>query len=349
MKWLVGFDLSFLKSPEGFTNNMKNYLVTGGAGFIGSHVLDRLLSMGSTGTVYVFDDLSTGCYSNLSHHRPNEKLVLLGPHLHSITSVLENVDVVFHLAAAAGVRLIHRSPYDSLVRNAEVTNHLIQQLVSQSKRPHVIFTSSSEVYGPSNWGAVEETISPGPSTNLRWGYAAEKFFAECQLAAAWHARQIPFTVFRLFNIVGPRQSAENNAVLPRFVRSVIRGEQIEIFGEGHQLRSFCHVSDLIDAFMLALLQPDKSTCEVFNVGSNAAIPIRDLAESVLRIGEGMFGYARIAPKYVPFEEVYKSDFDEVKLRCPDVSKLERVLGWERKISLADTIEQVFKHELLTTP
>jgi UDP-glucose 4-epimerase len=300
-----------------------NYLVTGGAGFIGSHLAEKLIAVGED--VYVLDDLSTGRLENLAAIEGNEKLHL------TIASVMEEdvleglvkeSDVVFHLAAAVGVRLIVESPVRTIETNISGTELVLKY--ANRYRKKVVLASTSEIYGKSTKApfSEEDDMVLGSTMRSRWSYACSKAIDEF-LALSYHReKKLPVIIARLFNTVGPRQVSHYGMVLPRFVRQALEGKPLTIYDDGRQSRSFCHVRDVVDAFM-KLLNCAKAVGEVFNIGSNQEITIEELALKVKKLVND-----EVEISYVPYTEAYGPGFEDMRRRVPDISKIKKFIDFK---------------------
>jgi UDP-glucose 4-epimerase len=314
-------------------------LVTGGAGFIGSHLSDLLVESGVE--VYALDDLSTGSLANVQHLRGHESFHLVVDSVLSPAIVNELVykcDVVYHLAAAVGVRLIVEQPVHTLVTNLEGTETVLKYCSEFGKR--VLVASTSEVYGDHREELpLEETARRvyGPTTQKRWAYADSKAMDEF-LALAHHGESgLDCVIVRLFNTVGPRQSGEYGMVVPRFVERALQGQPLEIFGDGTQTRCFCHVRDTIRG-LKGLMDHDTSG-EIYNIGSTNRIRIVDLAHRVLELTGSSSELV-----YVPFEEAYGEGIEDMLHRIPSTEKVDAAIGWTPTLDLesilADVIESL---------
>jgi UDP-glucose 4-epimerase len=314
-------------------------LITGGAGFIGSHLAELLLADGVE--VYALDDLSTGSEANLGEltERPGFHLVVdsvLSPAV--VSELVHKCDVVYHLAAAVGVRLIVEQPVRTMVTNVQGTETVLEYCARYGRR--VLVASSSEIYGDHREErplAEDDRRVYGPTTEKRWLYADSKAMDE-HLAFAWHReRGLDSVVARLFNTVGPRQSGQYGMVIPRFVERALAAEPLEIHGDGTQTRSFCHVADTIRA-LRALMDAPELSGEVFNVGATDRVTIRALAERVLAMTESSSELV-----LVPYDEVYGLGIEDTLHREPAIEKIANAIGWrpERTLDqiLADVIEQ----------
>ncbi len=323
----------------------KKALVTGGAGFIGSHLADRLLADGWE--VFALDDVSTGSLDNIAHlrDRPDFHLVVdsvLSPAV--VSEVVHKCDVVFHLAAAVGVRLIVEQPVHTMVTNVQGTETVLGYCSKFGKR--VLVASSSEVYGDHREERpLTETDRRvyGPTTEKRWLYADSKAMDE-HLALSYHLeRGLDAVVVRLFNTVGPRQSGRYGMVVPRFVERALAGSPLEIHGEGNQTRSFCHVSDTVRA-LCALMDATEIGGEIFNVGSSERVSILELAERV-RAATG----SDSPVEFVPYDEVYGQGIEDTLHREPATTKIRDAIGWQTTLDLDRIIADVIEHTRGRTP
>ncbi|HEY4013119.1 MAG TPA: GDP-mannose 4,6-dehydratase [Polyangiaceae bacterium] len=315
------------------------WLVTGGAGFIGSHLAEFLIDKGDE--VYVLDDLSTGSARNLAAIRQH-------PHLHFVIDSVSNptvvaelvdlADCVVHLAAAVGVRLIVESPVRTIELNVHGTEVVLHAAAKKGKR--VLVASTSEVYGKSLQLPFreEQDLVLGPSTKGRWSYAASKLIDEFLALAYWKEKKLPTTVVRLFNTVGPRQTGRYGMVIPTFVRQALAGQPISVFGSGEQTRCFCHVSDVVRA-LHELCTSDRAVGEVFNVGAEQEVSIRQLAERVREVVG-----SSSAIRSVSYDEAYEQGFEDMLRRVPDVSKVHEWIGWAPTRSLDDILRDVITYE-----
>ena len=315
------------------------YLVTGGAGFIGSHLIDALVARECE--ILVLDDLSTGSLENLTGALDtglvefvegsvgNEELVL---------ECLERVDACFHLASAVGVKLIVDRPLDSLLGNVRGTDVVIS--ASAALQRPLLYTSTSEIYGRNGRGPLSEESDRilGSPSRSRWSYSTAKAFGEA-LAFGYH-REVgaEMRMVRLFNTVGPRQTGAYGMVLPRFVRQALAGEDLTVYGDGTQSRCFAHVSDVVDAILLVLESP-QANGDVYNVGSTIEVGIEQLARRVIERTGSASGI-----RMVPFEDAYEPGFEELGRRVPDTSKLRALTGWSARRTVDDAIDDVIRHE-----
>ncbi|RMH15924.1 MAG: NAD-dependent epimerase/dehydratase family protein [Acidobacteria bacterium] len=314
-------------------------LITGGAGFLGSHLAEALLDRGCR--VAVIDNLSTGRFDNIRHLTPNARFSFA---IDSITNeaVLDHLigdcDLIYHLAAVVGVELIVKDPVSVLESNVFGARAVLAA-ANRYKKP-VLITSSSEVYGKSERVPFAEDDDQvlGPTTRARWSYATSKTAIE-HLGLAYHRRlELPVIIARLFNVVGPRQRARYGMVIPRFVRQALAGEPLTVYGDGRQRRSFCDVSDAVRALVLLAEHP-QARGRVFNVGATREIAIRDLAGLVLRLVTGEPPSSeRIT--LVPYDRVYGPGFEDMQRRLPDVSRIQALTGWRPTVPLEDTLRRV---------
>jgi UDP-glucose 4-epimerase len=319
-------------------------LVTGGAGFIGSHLSELLLASGWE--VYALDDLSTGSAQNVAHLQERWDYHLIADSVLSpsvVNELVHKCDVVYHLAAAVGVRLIVEQPVRTLVTNVQGTETVLDCCHRFGKR--VLIASTSEVYGDHRAERpLDENAQRiyGPTTARRWAYADSKAVDEF-LALAYHQeRGLDCVIARLFNTVGPRQSGQYGMVIPRFIERALSGEPIEIYGDGTQTRCFCHVTDAIQA-LKGLMDDAPTSGEIFNVGSTNRISITDLAE---RVKEMTRSESDIV--YLPYEEVYGQGIEDMLHRIPAIDKIHDRIGWEPTLDLDLILADVIKHRR-TTP
>jgi UDP-glucose 4-epimerase len=316
----------------------KKALITGGAGFIGSHLAELLL--GEDWEVYALDDVSTGSLENVAHLRenPNFHLVIesvLSPSV--LSELIHKCDVVYHLAAAVGVRLIVEQPIHTLLTNIRGTETVLEYCARFGKR--VLVASTSEVYGDHREEKpLHESARRvyGPTTARRWAYADSKAVDEF-LALAYHdERQLDCVIVRLFNTVGPRQTGQYGMVIPRFVESAMGGRPLEIYGDGTQTRCFCHVQDAIQA-LKGLMDERSISGEIFNVGSANRISILDLAKRVIATTESESGFV-----FVPYEQVY-GGIEDMLHRIPSIEKIRAAIGWEPAFDLERILGDVIEH------
>lgn len=315
------------------------YLITGGAGFIGSHLADALLARGDS--VLALDDLSTGAEANVRHLFDHPGFELREGSIldHDLVSKLgNNVDVIVHLAAAVGVKLIVEHPLDSLLTNIRGTEIVLDAAAELGCK--VLITSTSEIYGKNASGPLKEDDDRilGSPFKARWSYSTSKAVDEILARGYWRDRGTPTVVVRLFNTVGPRQTGAYGMVVPRFVHQALRGEPITVYGDGEQRRSFCHVSDVVTA-LLQLLDHPGAIGDVFNVGARNEVSINELARLILATTDSSSPVVHIS-----YDVAYEEGFEDMERRIPDTGKLEALTGWRATRSLEDVIEDVIEHE-----
>lgn len=314
---------------------MSKFLVTGGAGFIGSHLVDVLVAQGHT--VVVLDDLSTGRHDNLRQHvgSPNVEFVL-GSILNDalVDDVVRRSDVVLHLAAAVGVNLIVERPLESLATNIRGSEIVLEKCHKYGRK--VLVTSTSEIYGKNTSDALNEEDDRilGSPLKTRWSYSEAKAIEEVLAHAYWREKGLPTVIVRLFNTVGPRQVGHYGMVVPRLVEQALKGMPLTVFGSGEQTRCFCHVSDVVVA-LLGLVDSTEAEGKVFNVGSRSEISIRGLAEKVLDVTG-----SRSEIVLVPYDEAYETGFEDMQRRRPDTTRLHSLLGWEPTHDLDQIVRDV---------
>jgi UDP-glucose 4-epimerase len=310
-------------------------LITGGAGFIGSHLSERLLNRGDQ--VCIIDDLSTGSMHNVAGLRSNPKFEY---HVDTIFNVrltaelVDMADVVFHFAAAVGVRRIVDFPIRTIETNVRGAGLILELAAKKNKR--VLITSTSEVYGKSTKLPFSETddLVLGSTYNSRWSYACSKAIDEFLSLAYYREQKLPVTVVRLFNTVGPRQTGQYGMVLPTFAKQALANEPVTVFGTGEQSRCFCHVEDVLDG-MVACIESPTTAGEIFNLGNTQEITIRALAEKVIQTAG-----SSSTIRYVPYEQAYGDGFEDMERRVPDISKANRCFGFAPKRTLDDCIQGV---------
>jgi UDP-glucose 4-epimerase len=313
-------------------------LVTGGAGFIGSHLAEALLERGDE--VYVLDDLSTGSIENIEHLKGARGFhytidtVMNEP---STAELVDRVDVVVHLAAAVGVRLIVESPVHTIETNVHGTETVLK--LANKKKKRVLLASTSEVYGKSADVPFREDsdLVMGPTTKGRWSYACSKAIDEFLGLAYYKEKKLPVTVVRFFNTVGPRQTGRYGMVIPNFVRQALAGSPITVFGDGSQSRCFTDVSDVVRA-LLGLMDHEGAIGEVFNVGSQQEISILDLAKKVKAKTKSASEIV-----LVPYEKAYEEGFEDMQRRIPDIGKIGKLIGYKPQVSLDRILERVIDH------
>ena len=318
------------------------YLVTGGAGFIGSHLVDAFLARGDS--VVVLDDLSTGSLANLDVALDSGRVDLVeGSVLDEalVKKLLQSVDACVHLASAVGVQLVVSRPLDTLLRNVRGNEIVITTAAAQ--RRSLVFTSTSEVYGRNSQGALSEEADRvlGPPQRLRWSYATAKAVGEALACSYAHEEAADMSVVRLFNTVGPRQTGAYGMVLPRFVRQALAGADLTVYGDGMQSRCFGHVYDVVRGILL-VLDHGQAAGRVFNIGCSNEISILDLAHRVIeRTGSSS------TVRFVPYDEAYGDGFEELGRRRPDTAALEALAGWKPKHTVDHAIDDVIAYERAT--
>lgn len=314
-------------------------LITGGAGFIGSHLAERHLALGDE--VYIIDDLSTGSIGNIQHLKIHPQFsyhIESVNNTHLMAELVDLSDVIYHLAAAVGVRLILDSPVRTIETNIRGTEIVLSLAVTKRKR--VLIASSSEVYGKKIQVPFREDddLVLGATSKARWSYACSKAIDEFLAIAYWKEHRVPTVIARMFNTVGPRQTGRYGMVIPNFVAQALSGSDIRVFGDGTQSRCFTHVTDAVDALVGIAAHPEANG-EVYNVGGNHEITIMQLAE---RIKEMTRSKSRIV--LVPYSTAYEEGFEDMQRRVPDVGKLNRLIGYEPKISLEDSLQSIIEDQ-----
>jgi nucleoside-diphosphate-sugar epimerase len=314
-------------------------LITGGAGFIGSHLAERLLDRGDQ--AIALDDLSTGSMANIEHleGRPGFSVRIgsaLDPPL--VRELVDRADVTVHLAAAVGVRLIVERPVHTIETNVRSTEVVLD--AAAKKQKIVVLASTSEVYGKSSKVpfAEDDDLCLGPTTRSRWAYACSKALDEWLALAYWNEKQVPVIVLRFFNTVGPRQTGRYGMVLPNFVRQALKGEPITVFGDGRQSRCFGHVKDAVES-LLRLVATPAAVGQVFNIGANEEVTILELAERVRATTKSSSPIT-----LVPYEDAYSEGFEDMFRRVPDVTKLERTISFRPRTTLDDIIRDVVEDQ-----
>jgi UDP-glucose 4-epimerase len=313
-------------------------LITGGAGFIGSHLSEALLGAGHQ--VLVLDNLSTGSIENIAHlkGRPGfEYFIDTVENEGLLAELIDRSDVVFHFAAAVGVKLIVEQPVYTIETNVHGTEVVLKH--ANKKKKLVVIASTSEVYGKSEQVPFREDsdLVMGPTTKHRWAYACSKAIDEFLALAYWKERKLPVIIVRFFNTVGPRQTGQYGMVIPNFVRQALAGEPITVFGDGTQSRSFTHVADVVGALMKLVAEP-KSVGQVVNIGNTEEVTIQRLAERVRELTASTSSI-----KLVPYDEAYESGFEDMPRRVPDLSKAEKMIGYQPRHTLDDILTQVIDY------
>lgn len=315
-------------------------LITGGAGFIGSHLAEALLARGDS--VAILDNLSTGSFENIAHltRQPGFSFAIESLDNNLVLDRLASqADAIVHLAAAVGVQLVVERPTATIETNVIGTHEVLA--AARRYRCRTLIASTSEVYGKSAELPFKEEndLLLGPSSHSRWGYAASKLLDEFLGLAAYREFDLPVTITRFFNTVGPRQTGRYGMVIPRFVQQALRGDALTVFGDGEQSRCFCHVADVVRALTLLLDQPVLTAGEIYNIGSNQEITINQLAEQVIDQADSTSTITRI-----PYSEAYAPGFEDMRRRVPDVTKIQKAIGWSPTRTLDEILEDVIAYE-----
>jgi UDP-glucose 4-epimerase len=311
------------------------YLITGGAGFIGSHLAERLLEAGER--VVLLDNLSTGSMENIRHLKGSENLEY---HLdgienkHLLAELVDDADVIVHFAAAVGVKLIVESPVRTIETNVNGTQLILE--AASKKKKLVLLASTSEVYGKNTQVPFHEDadLVLGPTTKGRWSYAASKALDEFLALSYWKEKKQPVIVARFFNTVGPRQTGRYGMVLPSFVRSALTNQPIEVYGDGKQSRCFCDVRDTIEA-LLRLIPLGKAVGEVINIGNTQEVTIENLAKLVKQRTNSSSSIG-----FIPYDQAYEPGFEDMMRRVPCIDKLHALTGFRPQTSLEEIIDRV---------
>jgi len=313
-------------------------LITGGAGFIGSHLSEALLDRGSQ--VLILDDLSTGSIDNVAHlkGRPGFEYFIDSVNNEPLLAeLIDRSDVVFHLAAAVGVKLIVEQPVHTIETNVHGTEVVLKH--ANKKKKLVVIASTSEVYGKSNDVPFREDadLVLGPTPKHRWAYACSKAIDEFLALAYWKERKLPVIVVRFFNTVGPRQTGRYGMVIPNFVRQALAGEPITVFGDGTQSRAFTHVGDVVDALLKLVAEP-RAIGQVINIGTTQEITMAALAGRIRELSS-----SKSVIKFVPYDEAYESGFEDMPRRVPDLERINALIGYDPKQTLDDILIQVIDY------
>ena len=313
-------------------------LITGGAGFIGSHLAEALLGAGHE--VDIIDNLSTGSIRNVGHLKPHPRFKYTIDTLTNeplLAELIDRNDVIFHFAAAVGVKLIVEEPVHTIETNVHGTEVVLKH--ANKKRKKVVIASTSEVYGKSADVPFREDadLVMGATVKHRWAYACSKAIDEFLALAYYKERGLPVIIVRFFNTVGPRQTGQYGMVLPSFVRQALSGEPITVFGDGTQSRSFTYVGDVVDC-LLKLVNEPKAVGQVFNIGNKEEVSILRLAEIV----KSLTGSASPI-EFVPYDKAYEEGFEDMPRRVPDLTKVRTLVGYEPKVQLNEIITKVIEH------
>jgi UDP-glucose 4-epimerase len=315
------------------------FLITGGAGFIGSHLSDLLISQGHK--VHVLDDLSTGAIANIRHLKgdPDFEYTIGSADSHTvIAELVDDADIVVHLAAAVGVSLVVDSPVRAIETNVHCTEVVLKH-ANKKKKP-VLIASTSEVYGKSQALPFKEDgdMQMGATDKGRWAYACSKAIDEFLAMAYWRERGLPTIVVRLFNTVGPRQTGSYGMVVPRLVGQALADDPLTIYGNGRQTRCFCHVADVVEA-LFALMTEESAYGNVFNVGATSEVSILDLGQRIIEATDSASDISLI-----PYNEAYGEGFEDMYRRVPDITKVQRLIDWAPTRSLEDIIRDVVAYQ-----
>ena len=313
-------------------------LITGGAGFIGSHLSDAYVARGDE--VFCIDDLSTGSIDNIAHLKKHPRYHYTIDSVHNqpvVAELIDQCDVVFHLAAAVGVKLIVESPVRTIETNVRGTEVVLSQ--ANKKKKKVLVASTSEVYGLSTEVPFREdgNLVMGATTKGRWSYACSKAIDEFLALAYWREKKLPTVVVRLFNTVGPRQTGQYGMVIPTFVRQALAGRPITVYGDGNQTRCFGYVGDVVGA-LAGLMDREEAVGQVFNIGSNEEVSIMQLAGRVKELTG-----AKSEIVTVPYDEAYEEGFEDMPRRVPDTSKVARLTGFRPTVTLDEILQSVIEY------
>lgn len=315
-----------------------HYLITGGAGFIGSNLADRLVNEGHK--VTVLDNLSTGKYENVHHLNGDSNFQLVVGSIldkNLVDKLVERCDAIFHLAAAVGVELIVKHPLESLTTNIRGSEIVLEMAHRYHKK--VLIASTSEIYGKNANGPLKEDEDRilGSPLKSRWSYSTSKAVDEMLAYVYWKEKGVPTVIVRLFNTVGPRQTGAYGMVLPRFVSQALEGKDITVYGNGRQSRCFLHVKDAVEA-LIRLMDNPNACGEVFNIGSQEEITIEDLAKKVIEITA-----SRSKIIHIPYEKAYEEGFEDMERRVPDISKIHNLIGFSPTIDLDGIVKDVVNY------
>jgi len=313
-------------------------LITGGAGFVGSHLSEALLERGDE--VFILDNLSTGSIDNVVHLKSHPRFHYTIDTVSNepvLAELIDRCDIVVHLAAAVGVKLIVEQPVHTIETNVHGTEVVLKH--ANKKKKLVLLASTSEVYGKSADVPFREDadLVLGATAKHRWAYACSKLIDEFLALAYWKERKLPVIIVRLFNTVGPRQTGQYGMVIPNFVRQALAGQPITVFGDGSQSRSFTYVGDVVRA-MVALINEPRAVGQVFNIGNGKEITIGELAEKVRKMTRSSSEIVK-----VPYEKAYEAGFEDMPRRVPDISRIRALIGYEPTVELDETLTRVIEH------
>ncbi|MCL4861532.1 MAG: GDP-mannose 4,6-dehydratase [Caldilineaceae bacterium] len=317
-----------------------NILITGGAGFIGSHLTRALLANGET--VAVLDNLSTGSFENIREFVGHKRFSFAIEDLNNelvLDRLASQADAIVHLAAAVGVQLVVERPTETIETNVMGTHTVLK--AARRYRCRTLLASTSEVYGKGvrTPFSEEDDLLLGPSSRSRWSYAASKLLDEFLGLAAYREYGLPVTITRFFNTVGPGQTGRYGMVVPRFVRQALQGEPLTVYGDGEQSRCFCHVSDTVGALEALLNRPEITAGEIYNIGSGDEITINALAQTVIDRAD-----SASTLRHIPYSEAYAPGFEDMRRRVPDTAKIERAIGWRPAHTLEQILDDVIGYE-----
>ena len=318
---------------------MGSFLITGGAGFIGSHLADALIDQGHQ--VTVIDDLSTGRIDNIRHLLRHPLFTFIHRSILDVSvldEAIRNTEVVLHFAAAVGVKLIVSQPVKSIETNIRGTQYVLD--LADRYRKKVVIASTSEVYGKSAKAPFkeEDDMLLGPTTRPRWSYACSKAIDEFLAISFYRETALPILIVRLFNTVGPRQVSHYGMVIPRLVEQALTGHSLTVYGDGSQVRCFIHVRDVV-SYILELLELPEAEGQIFNIGSDEPITILELAERIKAMT-----HSSSPISLIPYQSVYGPDFEDIQVRIPDVTKLHRFVRYRRKYRLEDILKEVIEEK-----
>ncbi len=310
-------------------------LITGGAGFIGSHLAEYLIKKKQQ--VVILDDLSTGSLNNLSKIYRSSFLHFYKGSIQDasiLEKLIDSVDIIYHLAASVGVQFIIKNPINTLENNIRGTENVLK--IASKKKKKVLLTSTSEVYGKSNKVKFSENddLIIGPTTKSRWSYACSKIVDEHLALAYLKEKKLPVVIVRLFNTIGERQSGRYGMVVPRFIRQALHNENITIYGSGKQSRCFCYVGDVVWA-LKKLMDMENTVGEIYNIGSCESVTINELADRVVKLTS-----SKSKKVYIPYEKAYGDGFEETMKRKPDIDKIKKLIGFQPKFNLDAIIERM---------
>jgi len=313
-------------------------LITGGAGFIGSHLVEKLLE--SRNEVYVIDDLSTGDIKNIEHLESNKKFHLTIDTIFNkrvLQNLVNKCNTIFHLAAGVGVKLLYEKPFHVIETNIRGTELVLE--CANFKKKKVILTSTSEVYGKTNKSVFSEDngIVLGSANKKRWAYALSKAIGESMAMTYYKDKNLPVVVVRIFNTIGPKQTGKYGMVVPRFIKSALKNKPITIYGSGKQTRSFIYIDDTIRGLIL-LAQGKKAIGKIINLGNPEETSIEKLAKKVKKLSR-----SKSIIEHIPFEKIYGRNFEDIKKRVPDITKIKKLTGFSPKYALDEALKLTIEY------